>query len=108
MKTDSCAEYLPRLRPLCDPTVLDFMLKSHAYAETPTRPYAEIPSSWWRGKDSNLRRQSRQIYSLIPLTAREPLQIKRKIMKRLFKAVNGKALPMQGGFVLSGINTETR
>src|SRR5579862_338138 len=27
----------------------------------------------WRGKDSNLRRQSRQIYSLIPLTAREPL-----------------------------------
>ena len=30
---------------------------------------------WWRGKDSNLRRQSRQIYSLIPLTAREPLQI---------------------------------
>ena len=29
---------------------------------------------WWRGKDSNLRRLSRQIYSLIPLTAREPLQ----------------------------------
>src|SRR5574337_500847 len=29
---------------------------------------------WWRGKDSNLRRQCRQIYSLIPLTAREPLQ----------------------------------
>ena len=28
---------------------------------------------WWRGKDSNLRRQCRQIYSLIPLTAREPL-----------------------------------
>ncbi len=25
--------------------------------------------SWWREKDSNLRRQSRQIYSLIPLTA---------------------------------------
>ena len=32
---------------------------------------------WWRGKDSNLRRQSRQIYSLIPLTAREPLQKER-------------------------------
>ena len=31
---------------------------------------------WWRGKDSNLRRQSRQIYSLIPLTAREPLRMK--------------------------------
>ena len=27
---------------------------------------------WWLGKDSNLRRLSRQIYSLIPLTAREP------------------------------------
>ena len=30
---------------------------------------------WWRGEDSNLRRLSRQIYSLIPLTAREPLQM---------------------------------
>ena len=28
---------------------------------------------WWREKDSNLRRQSRQIYSLIPLAARESL-----------------------------------
>ncbi len=28
---------------------------------------------WWRGKDSNLRRRSRQIYSLIPLATREPL-----------------------------------
>ena len=28
----------------------------------------------WRGKDSNLRRLSRQIYSLLPLTARVPLQ----------------------------------
>ena len=28
---------------------------------------------WWREKDSNLRRLSRQIYSLIPLAAREPL-----------------------------------
>ena len=31
-------------------------------------------SRWWRGKDSNLRRLSRQIYSLLPLTAREPLR----------------------------------
>ena len=30
-------------------------------------------AGWWREKDSNLRRQCRQIYSLIPLTAREPL-----------------------------------
>ena len=29
---------------------------------------------WWRGEDSNLRRLRRQIYSLLPLTAREPLQ----------------------------------
>ena len=28
---------------------------------------------WWREKDSNLRRLSRQIYSLIPLATREPL-----------------------------------
>jgi hypothetical protein len=29
---------------------------------------------WWRGEDSNLRRLSQQIYSLPPLTAREPLR----------------------------------
>ena len=29
---------------------------------------------WWRGLDSNQRRRSRQIYSLIPLATREPLQ----------------------------------
>ncbi len=33
-----------------------------------------LVSEWWRGEDSNLRRLSRQIYSLIPLAAREPLQ----------------------------------
>jgi hypothetical protein len=32
-------------------------------------------SKWWRGVDSNHRRQSRQIYSLIPLATREPLQL---------------------------------
>lgn len=35
-----------------------------------------LSAEWWRGEDSNLRRLSRQIYSLVPLTAREPLQIK--------------------------------
>ena len=30
---------------------------------------------WWRGEDSNLRRLCQQIYSLPPLTAREPLRI---------------------------------
>ena len=33
-----------------------------------------IIKSWWRGKDSNLRSQKRQIYSLLPLTTREPLR----------------------------------
>ena len=37
---------------------------------------------WWRGKDSNLRRQSRQIYSLLPLTAREPLRETRNSSSR--------------------------
>ncbi len=36
----------------------------------PSRPPSGI---WWRGEDLNLRRLSRQIYSLIPLTTREPL-----------------------------------
>ena len=44
---------------------------------------------WWRGKDSNLRRLSRQIYSLIPLTAREPLQkIKQRILLQSNPYVN--------------------
>ena len=30
-------------------------------------------TKWWRGKDSNLRRHRRQIYSLLPLATREPL-----------------------------------
>ena len=35
---------------------------------------------WWRGEDSNLRRLRRQIYSLFPLTAREPLHTNRSQM----------------------------
>ncbi|KUK31757.1 MAG: hypothetical protein XD63_0968 [Thermoanaerobacterales bacterium 50_218] len=31
------------------------------------------PAPWWRGQDSNLRRLRQQIYSLPPLTTREPL-----------------------------------
>ena len=30
---------------------------------------------WWRGLDSNQRRRSRQIYSLLPLATREPLHM---------------------------------
>ena len=43
---------------------------------------------WWRGEDSNLRRLSRQIYSLIPLTAREPLRIERRMVGTWIAAVN--------------------
>jgi hypothetical protein len=37
-----------------------------------TRSSTQI-NVWWRGVDSNHRRRSRQIYSLIPLATREPL-----------------------------------
>ena len=47
--------------------------------------YCEI---WWRGKDSNLRRLSRQIYSLIPLTAREPLRKRGAIFITWHRPVN--------------------
>ncbi len=40
---------------------------NHTLHYNTTRP-------WWRGEDSNLRRLSRQIYSLIPLTAWVPLR----------------------------------
>ena len=44
------------------------------------RRFAVPRRCWWRGEDSNLRRLSRQIYSLIPLTAREPLRTKPSII----------------------------
>ncbi len=34
----------------------------------------EVRRIWWRETDSNHRRQCRQIYSLLPLATREPLQ----------------------------------
>ncbi len=40
--------------------------------------------TWWRGEDSNLRRLSRQIYSLFPLAAREPLHYTDINKKKLF------------------------
>ena len=49
-----------------------------------TRQYPLTASSiwWWRGEDSNLRRLSRQIYSLLPLATREPL---RNISGQIYK-----------------------
>ncbi len=40
-----------------------------------SRTFKLLLLKWWREKDSNLRRRSRQIYSLIPLATREPLLI---------------------------------
>src|SRR5688572_29788991 len=41
---------------------------------------------WWRGKDSNLRRHRRQIYSLLPLATREPLLVSlHPIFKKLIR-----------------------
>ena len=51
-------------------------------------PQKHLQKTWWRGKDSNLRRLSQQIYSLPPLTAREPLRTKPMIMRKFFSSVN--------------------
>ncbi len=51
-------------------------LQSDPFGRSGTPPrgiFLIVALEWWREKDSNLRRQSRQIYSLIPLAAREPL-----------------------------------
>ena len=45
---------------------------------------ARIREIWWRGKDSNLRRRRRQIYSLLPLATREPLPISLHPTKQIF------------------------
>src|SRR5437588_5898695 len=36
------------------------------------RPSYSASGAEWRGQDSNLRRLSRDVYSVVPLTAREP------------------------------------
>ena len=38
---------------------------------------------WWKGVDSNHRRRCRQIYSLLPLAAREPFRVLSLIGNRL-------------------------
>ncbi len=51
-------------------------LQSDPFGHSGTPPRVSlyyIVGKWWREKDSNLRRLSRQIYSLIPLATREPL-----------------------------------
>ncbi len=52
--------------------------------------YLPPPLNWWRGKDSNLRRHSQQIYSLPPLTAWVPLRGQEPaIVLRDSRGVNG-------------------
>jgi hypothetical protein len=62
------------------------------YARQYTLPYSTgfplQPKNWWRGEDSNLRRQSRQIYSLIPLAAREPLPDGNPAFSRILAAMS--------------------
>ena len=53
---------------------LNYTRNTIEYPLPPVAGSSHIHSSWWRGEDSNLRRLSRQIYSLIPLATREPLQ----------------------------------
>ena len=61
------------------------------YTRTETKKFAlrrRLPVTWWRGEDSNLRRLSRQIYSLIPLATREPLQKRGRILLHVHTPVN--------------------
>ena len=71
---------IPALRPPGRRALRDVRNRSRRFREPPPvqilSPVTQEtkPGIWWRGEDLNLRRLSRQIYSLIPLTTREPLQ----------------------------------
>src|SRR5262245_19821407 len=59
-----------------------------------TRLLTSPATNWWRGKDSNLRRHSQQIYSLPPLTAWVPLRgQKPAIVLSGFGSVNARRAP---------------
>ncbi len=76
------------LHPPCTSEKLPATPQSRESANTPTHNDEQTKKpgtyrckkTWWRGKDSNLRRLSQQIYSLPPLTAREPLRTKPTII----------------------------
>ena len=51
-------------------------------------PSFPVHQNWWRGLDSNQRRQSQQIYSLPPLTTRAPLRTEPYILIVYFYLVN--------------------
>ena len=68
--------------PVVQPPLLDI------YAVTLGYGY-NMYKKWWRGVDSNHRRLSRQIYSLIPLATREPLpKSKRRSLSEIRPYVN--------------------
>ena len=52
----------------------DLQSDPFGHSGTPPQRKKITKKRWWREKDSNLRRLSRQIYSLIPLATREPLR----------------------------------
>src|SRR6202043_2911636 len=53
-----------------DPELGRLALYQLSYSRSPSKTLQR----WWRGEESNLRRLRRQIYSLLPLTTREPLR----------------------------------
>jgi hypothetical protein len=55
---------------------------------TLTQGLEPLGKGWWRGVDSNHRRQCQQIYSLSPLATREPLHSKLRILYRPLRHVN--------------------
>ena len=60
----------------CEMRIADCPADARHYTAMPFNPQSAILNpqykGWWSGEDSNLRRRSQQIYSLPPLTAREP------------------------------------
>ena len=66
--THAAMERVMGIEPTCSAWKADVLPLNY------TRGHFGSLQNWWRGEDSNLRRLSRQIYSLIPLAAREPLR----------------------------------
>jgi hypothetical protein len=71
------ARLAPVLAALGPPVAVVGAARRHGVGPAAPRPRnvrTACPSGtpWWAGEDSNLRRQCRQIYSLLPLSARAP------------------------------------
>ena len=75
--------FLPPNQQSCFLYVLVFF-KQPSYPDQNSNP----PANWWREEDSNLRRLSQQIYSLPPLTAREPLRKTKTLILKLETNLN--------------------